>query len=114
VGWLILLPVILIGSAAAASYAFVHFSSLRITSAGIEIRNYPQPAKVIPLERADRFVDAERVGNFAFLRPPTAVLLLTDGSRTPVRSVSDPEAGYGVGALNHRLGALRPGPDLRA
>jgi hypothetical protein len=109
VGWLILLPVILIGSAGAASYAFVNFSTLRITSAGVEIRNYPQAAKVIPLELVDRFVPAERVGNFAFLRPATAVLLLTDGTRTPVRKVSEPEAGYGVDALNQRLAALRSG-----
>jgi hypothetical protein len=103
-----LLPVILIGSAGAASYAFVSFSTLRITDAGVEIRNYPQAPKMIPLGSVDRFVAAERVGNFAFLRPPTAVLLLTDGTRTPVRKVSEPEAGYGVDALNQRLASLRP------
>jgi hypothetical protein len=114
VGWLILLPVILIGSAAAASYAFVRFSSLRITSAGVEIRNYPQPPRVIPLDRVDRFVPTERVGAFAFLRPQTAVLLLADGSRSPVRKLWEPEAGYGVDALNQRLAAVRSGPEFRA
>jgi hypothetical protein len=108
VGWLILLPVILIGSAAAASYAFVSLSSLRITGEGVQIRNYPQPPKVIPLDRVDRFVATERVGNFAFLRPATAALLLTDGTRMPVRKVGEPEAGYGVDALNHRLAQVRP------
>ena len=113
-GWLILLPVILIGSAAAASYASVRLSSLRITSAGVEIRNYPQPPRVIPLDRVDRFVPAERVGAFAFLRPQTAVLLLTDGTRSPVRQVGELQAGHGVDALNQRLAALRSGPEFRA
>jgi hypothetical protein len=110
VGWLILLPVILIGSTAIASFTFVHFSTLRITGEGVEIRNYPQAPKVIPLGEVDRFVPTERSGNFKFLRPPTAVLLSTDGTRTPVRKVSDPEAGSGVDALNHRLAQLRPAP----
>jgi hypothetical protein len=109
VGWLILLPVILIGSAAVASYGFVSLSTLRITSAGVEIRNYPQAPKVIPLESVDHFVPAERIGTFAFLRPPTAVLIMADGSRTPVRKASDPAAGFGVDALNERLAAVRAG-----
>ena len=39
--------------------------------------------------------------------PATAVLVLTDGSRLPVRSLSDPDAGVGVDALNARVAALR-------
>ena len=108
-GWLVLLPVILIGSAGLASFASVTFSSLRITTAGVEFRNYPQASRVIPLDRVDHFIPAERVGTFSFLRPPTAVLLLTDGSRVTVRSMTEPEAGYGIEALNDRLAALHPG-----
>ena len=107
-GWLLLLPVILIGSAAVASFAFVRMSSLRITSAGVEIRNFPQAPRSIPLAKVDRFVPAERVGTFSGLRPATAVLLLNDGSRVPVRAVSAPDAGYGVDALNRRIADLRP------
>jgi hypothetical protein len=108
VGWLVLLPVILIGSAAVASFLFVRLSTLRITTAGVEIRNYPQAPKVVPLGAVDHFVPADRVGTFAFLRPATAVLLLQDGSRVPVRAVHEPEAGYGIDALNDRLAALQP------
>jgi hypothetical protein len=106
-GWLVLLPVILIGSAMVASFLFVRLSTLRITTAGIEIRNYPQAARLVPLAQADHFVAAARVGAFSFLRPPTAVLILTDATRVPVRCIGEPEAGYGVEALNARLEALR-------
>jgi hypothetical protein len=107
--WLIGLPIILIGSAALASFAFVRLSSLRITNAGVEIRNYPQALQVIPLEQAERFLATERVGIFASLRPETAALLLADGSRVPVRVLGTPDGIYGVDALNRRLAALRPG-----
>jgi hypothetical protein len=106
--WLWLFPVILIASAALVSLVFVRLSTLRITSAGVEYRNYPQETKVVPLAQVDRFVAAERVGAFAFLRPATAVLLLTDGSRAAVRALGEPGSGYGIEALNHRLAALRP------
>jgi hypothetical protein len=108
VGWLVLLPVILIGSAALASFASVRYSSLRITSDAVEIRNFRQPPKVVPLADVDRFVPAEAFGAFSFLRPPTAVLVLTNGSRVTVRAVHEPKAGYGVEALNERVAALRP------
>jgi hypothetical protein len=108
-GWLVLLPVILIGSAGLASFASVTFSTLTITKAGVEFRNYPQASRVIPLESADHFVAAERPGAFAFLRPPTAVLVLTDGSRVTVRCMTDPHAGQGIEALNRRLATLHPG-----
>jgi hypothetical protein len=109
VGWLVLFPVILIGSAALLSFVFVRLSTLRITNAGVEFRNYPQDSRLIPLEGVDRFVPAERVGLFSFLRPATAVLILRDGSRVAVRASGDAEAGYGVDALNARLAALRSG-----
>ena len=57
-----------------------------------------------------RFEEAQAVGNFSSLRPATAVLVLVDGTRLPVRSLSDPDAGAGVEALNARVRALRPGP----
>ena len=104
---LVVLPLVLIGSAGLASFAFVRMSTLRITSSEVEIRNYPQAAKAIPLARVDRFVAAERVGTFSFLRPATAVLILTDGSRVPARAIAEPEAGYGIEALNRRVAALR-------
>jgi len=106
-GWLFTLPVVLIVAAGVASFVFVKLSTLRLTTAGVEYRNYPQTAVTISLDRVDRFVPAERVGAFSFLRPPTAVLLLTDGSRLPVRALHEPEAGYGIDALNNRLAALR-------
>jgi hypothetical protein len=105
----VVLPLILIGSAALAAFVFVRFSSLRITSAGVEIRNFPQAPKVIPLEQADRFVTTEVTGIFARLRPATAALVLTDGSRLPVRVLGESSGAYGVEALNHRLAAMRPG-----
>ncbi len=90
-----------------ASFLFVRLSTLRITPAGVEIRNYPQASRLVPLAEADHFVPAERVGTFSFLRPPTAVLVLTDATRVPVRCIGEPEAGYGVEALNARLAVLR-------
>jgi hypothetical protein len=104
---LVVLPLLLIGAAGLASFVFVRMSSLRITTSTVEIRNYPQAPMSIPLTEVDRFVPAERVGTFAFLRPPTAVLLLTDGSRLPARAMAEPEAGYGIDALNQRVALLR-------
>jgi hypothetical protein len=106
-GWLVLFPLVLLGAAGIAAFTFVRLSTLRITSAGVEIRNYPQTTKLIPLAQVDRFIPAERVGAFASLRPATAVLLLTDGSRVPTRALGEPGAGYGIDALNERLATLR-------
>lgn len=106
-GWLVVFPLVLVGGAVLASVVFVRLSTLRLTSTGVEIRNYPQTTRVIPLAEVDRFVPAERFGTFASLRPATAVLILTDGTRVPVRSLGEPEAGYGVEALNSRVAALR-------
>jgi hypothetical protein len=107
VSWLLLFPLIALGLVAVVSFAFVRFSSLRITNTGVEIRNFPQTPKTIPLVQADRFVEAERAGTFSGLRPRTATLLLTDGSRVPSHAISEPDAGRGVDALNRRLAALR-------
>ena len=104
---LVLLPVVLLGAAAVAALISVRRSSLRITAAGVEIRNYPQPAKLIPLAQVTRFEPPTVVGNFSSLRPRTALLVLTDGSRIPVRSISEPDAGFGIDALNARVESLR-------
>lgn len=104
---LVLLPVLLLGAAALAALVSVRRSSLRITAAGVEIRNYPQPSTLIPLAQVTRFEPPAAVGNFSSLRPRTAVLVLTDGSRLPVRSISEPDAGFGVDALNARVESLR-------
>jgi hypothetical protein len=37
------------------------------------------------------------------------VLVLTDGSRLPVRKLAAPEAGTGIDALNNRVKSLRRG-----
>jgi hypothetical protein len=107
VGFLVVLPVALIVGAFIASFVFVRMSTLHITGAGVEIRNYPQAPRTVPLERVEKFVPTERAGNFSFLRPRTATLVLVDGTRVPVRCLGDPEAGYGVEALNDRVAVLR-------
>lgn len=108
-GLVLLLPFIFVGIAAIAAVVSVRRSSLRITNDGVEIRNYPQAAKLIPLVRVEHFEATTRSGNFSSLRPATAVLVLTDGSRVPVRTISSPDAGHGIDALNNRLEALRHG-----
>ena len=104
---LVLLPIAILGAAAVAAWVSVRHSSVRITAAGVEVRNYPQPAKLITLARVTRFEAPAVVGNFSSLRPRTGVLVLADGSRLPVRSLSEPEAGYGIDALNARVESLR-------
>ena len=108
-GFLLLLPVVLIGAAALVSYTFVRMSTLRLTRDAAVIRNYPQAQMSIDLARIDRFVPAAPAGTFAFLRPATAVLVLTDGSKVAVRCIHEPEAGSGVDALNERVAVLRQG-----
>jgi len=108
--FLVLLPAALLAVAAVAALFSVGRSSVRITAEGVEFRNYPQPAQLIPLERIVRFEPPVAVGNFSGLRPRTAVLVLTDGSRLPVRSLSEPEAGDGIDALNARLTHFRRKP----
>jgi hypothetical protein len=105
----LLFPFALVLVAALATLVVVVRSSLRITSGGVEVRNYPQAPKLIPLAQVDHFEDAPRVGNLSSLRPRTAVLVLTDGSRVAVRKVSAPDAGVGVDGLNQRVDSLRAG-----
>jgi hypothetical protein len=101
------MPLAVIGVAALAAIVCVRCSYLRITSSGVEVRNYPQAPKLVPLPEVERFEATVPVGNFASLRPRTAVLVLTDGSRLPVRRIEARDAGYGVDALNARITQLR-------
>jgi hypothetical protein len=105
--WLFWLPVILVVVAAVVSFAVVRLSTLSITSSGVAFRNYPEALREIELERVDRFVPAERVGLFAFLRPATAVILLRDGTRLHVRTIRGRDGEYGVDALNQHLAEVR-------
>ena len=106
-GVVLMLPIVFVVVAAIAAVVSVRLSTLRITSAGVEIRNYPQAAKMIPLAHVDHFEATTATGNFKSLRPKTAALVLTDGSRLPVRTIAAPDAGYGVVALNKRVESLR-------
>jgi hypothetical protein len=105
----LLFPFVLVLVAALAVAVVVGRSSLRITSAGVEVRNYPQAPKLIPLVQVDHFEAAPRVGNLSSIRPRTAVLVLTDGSRLAVRKMTAPDAGVGVDGLNQRVESLRAG-----
>ena len=104
---LVLLPVVLLAAAAIAALVSVRRSTVRITPAGVEFRNYPQAERVIPLADVVRFEPSVATGNLASTRPKTAVLVLVDGRRMAVRSLTDPNAGSGVEALNARLKILR-------
>jgi hypothetical protein len=103
----LLFPFIVIGVVAVVAVVFTRFSYLHISSAGVEFRNYPQPPKLVPLAEIAHFEATPPVGNFSSLRPSTAVLVLTDGSRLPVRKITAADAGSGVDALNARLDSLR-------
>jgi hypothetical protein len=103
----VLFPFVLVAVAAIAAAVFVRRSSLAISADGVEIRNYPQAVKVIPLTQVAQFEATPRDGNLAGIRPATAVLVLVDGSRVPVRSVRAAGAGDGVDALNRRVEVLR-------
>ncbi len=103
----LLIPVVFVVVAVIAAIVSVAFSTLQITTAGVEFRNYPQAAKLIPLAEVDHFEATTPVGNFKSLRPATAVLILNDGTRVPVRRVAAPDAGRGVDALNERVESLR-------
>jgi hypothetical protein len=102
-----LFPIALAVLAAIAAAVVVRMSTLRITSDGVEIRNYPQPPKLIPLAQVTHFEATPRGGNMSSIRPETAVLVLVDGSRLPVRTVTATDAGKGVEALNRRVESLR-------
>ncbi|MBK5288383.1 MAG: hypothetical protein JJE46_07945 [Acidimicrobiia bacterium] len=106
----LVLPVVIVVAAAVAAFVSVRNSSLRITAAGVEIRNYPQAPTTVPLQRVKHFEPTPSVGNFSGLRPTTGVLVLTDGTRMVVRKLSDPDAGTGIDALNARIASLRSNP----
>ncbi len=103
----LLAPFALVVLAALAAFVVVGRSSLAITDAGVAIRNYPQAPVLVPLARVGRFEATPRAGNLSGVRPATAVLVLIDGSRLPVRKVNAPAAGRGVDALNARVEFLR-------
>jgi len=105
----LLFPFVLVGAAAIAAAVVVLRSSIRITSAGVEVHNFPQAPRVIPLAQVSHFEPAPRAGNLSGVRPATAVLVLTDGSRVSVRKITAPDAGRGVDALNQRVESLRAG-----
>jgi hypothetical protein len=107
--FLVIVPLIVLALAAGAAFVSVHNSTLRITGDGVEFRNYPSAPRTVPLADVARFEEAQAVGNFSGLRPATAVLVLRDGTRLAVRSLTAPEAGTGVDALNARVAALRSG-----
>lgn len=106
---LVLIPAVLIGAAAVAAVVCVRCSSLRITSAGVEIRNYPQAPKMVALSQVERFEPTTPFGYLSGIRPQTGVLVLTDGSRLPVRRIAAPGAGSGIDGLNERVKSLRHG-----
>jgi hypothetical protein len=103
----LLLPVALVVLVALVAALVVGRSTLHITTAGVEVRNYPQAPKMFALAEVRGFEATPRAGNFSSLRPATAALVLTDGSRVPVRKISAPDAGYGIDALNRRIDTLR-------
>jgi hypothetical protein len=107
VGILVLLPFVLLAVVAIFAVVTVRRSSLRITEAAVVFRNYPDPERTVPLADVDGFDEPTRVGFLAGVRPRTVVLVLTDGSRIPVRTAFDPRAGTGVDALNDRLERVR-------
>jgi hypothetical protein len=106
---LLVLPLVLIGAALAAASVSIARSSVRITAEGVTVRNYPQPPTTVPLDRVAGFEPQVATGTMTIVRPHTAVLVLTDGTRIPVRRLSEPEAGRGVDAFNARVRQLRRG-----
>ena len=108
--FLVILPLALIGASAAAAWVSVRNSSVRITRDGVEIHNHRQPPRVVPLAEVARFEAPAAVGFLSSVRPRTGVLVLTDDSRVPVRSLREPEAGIGIDALNARVARLRADP----
>jgi hypothetical protein len=107
VSWLVVFPALLIFAVAVAAFVSVSMSTLCMTDAGVELRNFPQEQQVVPLDQVQRFVETERVGVIAKLRPVTGAIVLVDGTRVPVRKLRDWSGAYGVDALNERLAALR-------
>ncbi len=104
---LVLLPLLLIAGAAAAAWISVARSSITLTAESVTVHNAGQEPTVVPLASVACFEGVEPVGFMTFVRPTTATLVLTDGTRVVVRNPTDPTAGRGADALNQRLAALR-------
>jgi hypothetical protein len=104
---LIVLPLLLIAGAAAAAWISVARSSIELSADGVAVHNAGQTPTTVPLARVVCFEETQPVGFMTFVRPRTAVLVLTDGTRIVVRNPTDPHAGRGADALNARLAALR-------
>ncbi|MFM7616544.1 MAG: hypothetical protein ACKO72_03665 [Actinomycetes bacterium] len=105
--FLVLVPLGLVVAAWVAAMVSVRRSRLHIGAEGVVIENHRRPRIVVPIAEADHFEPAASVGMFSGLRPATCVLVRTDGTRVPVRTVAAPEAGIGIDALNARLATLR-------
>jgi hypothetical protein len=107
VALLVLLPLVLIALAAGAAWVSVARSTLRITADGVTVHNAGMDETTVPLARVVGFEAVTPGGFMTFVRPATATLVLTDGTRLVVRRPVDPDAGAGVDALNERLAQLR-------
>jgi len=107
IAFLVILPLALIAGAWIAARISVRNSRLSITRDGVIVENHRRPRIVVPIAQADHFEPSAAVGLFSGMRPPTSVLVRTDGTRVPVRTIAAPEAGIGVDALNARLTSLR-------
>jgi hypothetical protein len=106
-GWLFTFPLVLIVIAIVLSFVFVRLSWVHITNAGVEVRNFPAAPFVVPLDQVERFVDTEPSGFLQSIRPATAALVRTDGSRVPVRRLHERGGAFGVEAMNARVATLR-------
>jgi hypothetical protein len=107
IAFLVILPIVLIAGAWLAARRSVRNSRLSLTATGIVIDNHRRPRILVPIVEAVRFEPTPSVGPFSGLRPQTCVLVRTDGTRLPVRTVAAPEAGIGIDALNARLATLQ-------
>jgi hypothetical protein len=107
IAFLVILPLVLIAAAWIAARRSVRNSRLHLTPDGVIVENHRRPRVVVPIADADHFEPPTTTGPFSGLRPPTCVLVRTDGTRVPVRTIAAPEAGIGIDALNARLATLR-------
>ena len=50
--FLLVIPLVVVALAAGAAFVSIRNSTLRITAAGVEFRNYPQATQTVPLPQA--------------------------------------------------------------